>query len=253
MTSDPRDRLVLALDVDRLDDALAWADRLHPWVGVAKVGYQLYAAEGPAALEALRDKGFRVFADLKLHDIPTTVEQGARALGRHGVDFLNFHAAGGEAMLRAGIAGLRAGARERGHAQPVSLAVNKVDSIKNQDLVHGFYKLGITDVFPVSAEHGIGLDGRVRVAADAGCDGVVCAASDVARARAAGLRAMVPGIRRAGGAAHDQVRIATPFDAISLGADWIVLGRAVMGADDPERVASAVLEEVAAAASGPPD
>jgi orotidine-5'-phosphate decarboxylase len=231
MTSDPRDRLVLALDVDRLDDALAWADRLRPWVGVAKVGYQLYAAEGPAALEALRDKGFRVFADLKLHDIPTTVEQGARALGRHGVDFLNFHAAGGEAMLRAGIAGLRDGARERGHAQPVSLAVTVLTSDHDTNA----------------------LDGRVRVAADAGCDGVVCAASDVARARAAGLRAMVPGIRRAGGAAHDQVRIATPFDAISLGADWIVLGRAVTGADDPERVASAVLEEVAAAASGPPD
>jgi orotidine-5'-phosphate decarboxylase len=195
------------------------------------VGYQLYAAEGPAALEALRDKGLRVFADLKLHDIPTTVAQGARALGRHGVDFLNFHAAGGEAMLRAGIAGLRDGARERGHAQPVSLAVTVLTSDHDTNA----------------------LDGRVRVAADAGCDGVVCAASDVARARAAGLRAMVPGIRRAGGAAHDQVRIATPFDAISLGADWIVLGRAVMGADDPERVASAVLEEVAEAASGPRD
>jgi orotidine-5'-phosphate decarboxylase len=113
MTSaDPRDHLVLVLDVERLDDALAYAVRMSPWFGIVKVGYELYGAAGPEAFDALHHKGFRVFADLKLHDIPTTVERGARAIGRHGVEFLNFHAAGGETMLRAGLDGLRDGARD---------------------------------------------------------------------------------------------------------------------------------------------
>jgi orotidine-5'-phosphate decarboxylase len=225
MTTDARERLVLALDVGALDEALAWAERLGPWFGVAKVGYELYAEAGPAALEALQEKGFRVFADLKLHDIPTTVERGARALGRHGVDFLNFHAAGGEAMLRAGIAGLEEGARTAGHARPVSLAVTVLTSDRDT----------------------AALPARLHVAAAAGCDGVVCAASDVARAKAAQLRTMVPGIRLAAGPTHDQVRVATPSDAIVGGADWIILGRAVTGSETPERVAAAVLEEVATA------
>ena len=113
-TADPRDHLVLVLDVDDLDDALAYAERMSPWFGIVKVGYELYAAAGPEAFEALHHKGFRVFADLKLHDIPTTVERGARAIGRHGVEFLNFHAAGGETMLRAGLDGLRRGRARRG-------------------------------------------------------------------------------------------------------------------------------------------
>ena len=113
MTSaDPRDHLVLVLDVERLDDALAYAERMSPWFGIVKVGYELYGAAGPEAFDALHHKGFRVFADLKLHDIPTTVERGARAIGRHGVEFLNFHAAGGETMLRAGLDGLRDGVRD---------------------------------------------------------------------------------------------------------------------------------------------
>ena len=149
---------------------------MQPWFGVAKVGFELYAEAGPAAFDALRDKGFRVFADLKLHDIPNTVGRAARVLGRRGVDFLNFHAAGGAAMLRAGVEGLAEGARDGGHAQPIALAVTVLTSDPNVDA----------------------LDARMDVARDAGCDGVVCAGSDVERARARALRTMVPGIRLAG-------------------------------------------------------
>src|SRR4029079_7057457 len=123
MSDDSRDHLALALDVGDLDTALAVAQRVEPWFGAAKVGFELYAEAGPDAFQALRDKGFRVFADLKLHDIPNTVGRAARVLGRHGVDFLNLHAAGGEAMLRAGVEGLAEGARDAGHAPPVALAV----------------------------------------------------------------------------------------------------------------------------------
>ncbi len=222
-TSDPRDHLALALDVGDLDTALAVAQRVQPWFGVAKVGFELYAEAGPAAFQALRHKGFRVFADLKLHDIPTTVGRAARVLGRHGVDFLNFHAAGGEALLRAGVEGLTEGARERGHARPIALAVTVLTSDPNVDA----------------------MDTRLDAARASGCDGVVCAGSDVERARARALRTMVPGIRLAGDDANDQARVDTPRDAIARGADWLVVGRSVTGADDPERAAAEVAREVA--------
>lgn len=225
--TEPRDHLALALDVGDLRAALTIAERVRPWFGVAKVGAELYAEAGPAALDALRDKGFRVFADLKLHDIPTTVGRAARVLGRRGVDFLNFHAAGGEAMVRAGVDGLAEGAREGGHAPPIALAVTVLTSDPD-----------------VAAR-----DARMRVARAAGCAGVVCAGTDVDVARAFGLRTMVPGIRLAGGEAHDQARVDTPGDAIARGADWLVIGRAVTGADDPETAAREVTRAVAEAST----
>jgi len=223
VSNDPRDHLALALDVGDLDAALAVAQRVQPWFGVVKVGFELYAEAGPGAFEALQDKGFRVFADLKLHDIPTTVERAARVLGRRGVDMLNFHAAGGADMLRAGVVGLATGAREGGHAPPIALAVTVLTSDPNVDA----------------------LVSRLDLARDAGCDGVVCAGTDVELARTRGLRTMVPGIRLAGGATHDQARVDTPGDAIARGAEWLVIGRTVTGADDPENAAIEVTRAVA--------
>ena len=219
---DPRDHLVLVLDVDSLDNALAVARPLEPWFATVKVGYQLYAAEGPAALEALRENGFYVFADLKLHDIPTTVERGARNLARHGVSFVNFHAAGGVDMLRAGIEGLQDGAADAGVETPISLAVTVLTSD--------------TDTSALAQ--------RMQIAHDAGCEGVVCAGTDVPLAREHELRTMVPGIRFAGGEAHDQARVDTPGAAIARGADWLVIGRAVTAAEEPEIAAVEVTRAV---------
>src|SRR4029077_3656550 len=157
---EPRDHLALALDVGDLDAAVAMAQRVQPWFGVAKVGFELYAEAGPAAFHALQDKGFRVFTDLKLHDIPNTVGRAARVLGRHGVDFLNFHAAGGEAMLRAGVEGLLEGARDAGHASPIALAVTVLTSESD------------TSAFAT----------RLQAARASGCDGVVCSGHEIERA-----------------------------------------------------------------------
>src|SRR5690242_21174728 len=121
-------RLGVALDVSNLDDAATLAKRLHEWMPVAKVGLELYSAAGPAAVECLTDLGYDVFLDLKLHDIPTTVGRAARVLGRLGVRYCNFHAAGGEAMLRAAVEGLAAGARDASLAPPVALAVTVLTS-----------------------------------------------------------------------------------------------------------------------------
>ncbi|MBA2280356.1 MAG: orotidine 5'-phosphate decarboxylase, partial [Acidimicrobiia bacterium] len=118
-----RDRIAIALDVDDLVAAVRLAKQVREHVGVAKVGLELYSAVGPDAIVAMLDLGFDVFADIKLHDIPTTVDRAAAVFGSLGVRYLNFHAAGGEAMLRAGVEGLLAGAERAGLPAPVALAV----------------------------------------------------------------------------------------------------------------------------------
>ena len=162
MTADrnARDHLVLALDVGGLAEAAPVAGSLAPWFSTVKVGLELYAEAGPEVFARFRDQGFRVFADLKLHDIPTTVARAARVLGRHGVDFLNFHAAGGEAMLRAGVDGLREGARDAGHAPPIALGVTVLTSESD------------TSAFAT----------RLVAARASGCDGVVCSGHEIERA-----------------------------------------------------------------------
>ena len=219
---DPRDHLALALDVGGLAEAEAMAARVGEWFGTVKVGLELYAEAGPDAFARFHDLGYRVFADLKLHDIPNTVARAATALGRHGVDFLNFHAAGGVDMLRAGVDGLRDGARDAGHAPPIALAVTVLTSDPDASA----------------------FDARLQTAIDAGCDGVVCSAHEVGTATAAGMRTMVPGIRPAGSDVNDQARVATPESAIRDGATWLVIGRAVTGAPDPAVAAAAIADSV---------
>ena len=222
---DARERLVLVLDMDDLDEACQVAARLSPWFATAKVGLELYAAAGAAAFDAVHGLGLKVFADLKLHDIPTTVERAARVLGRRGVEFLNFHASGGVDMLRAGVSALQEGARDAGHEAPIALGVTVLTSDPQADA----------------------FDERMKWAREAGCDGVVCAASEAARARAAQMRTMVPGIRLPDQDADDQARVATPRSAIESGADWLVIGRAVTRAPDPEAAAALVTADVEAA------
>lgn len=229
MGNDPiRDRLVLPLDVGDLDDAEAMMRTVGEWFGVAKVGLELYAEAGPAAFARFRDLGFRVFADLKLHDIPNTVRRAARVHGRHGVDFLNFHTAGGVDMLRAAVEGLREGADAAGLPAPVALGVTVLTSDPDASA----------------------FAARLAAAVDAGCDGVVCAAREVAAARAAGMATMVPGIRPAGASLDDQARVATPAAAVADGATWLVIGRPVTAAADPAAAAAAIHDEVATALAG---
>ena len=203
----PRDHLALALDVGDLDDALAVrANACQPWFGIAKVGFELYAEAGPDAFEALRDKGFRVFADLKLHDIPTTVERGARATRASRRRVPQLPRRGWRRRCCApGVDGLREGARDAGHA--------RTDRARG----HRAHE---------RSERRRARDARCDAAANAGCDGVVCAGTDVdARARARACARWCPASDSPGGDAHDQARVDTPGDAIARGADWLVIGR----------------------------
>ncbi|MEA3077385.1 MAG: orotidine-5-phosphate decarboxylase [Actinomycetota bacterium] len=219
-----RDRLAIALDVDDLVEARRLAKDVAPWFGVAKVGLELYSAVGPDAVSQLMELGFKVFLDIKLHDIPTTVGKSARVVGSLGASYLTLHAFGGVTMLRAGVEGLAEGAARAGLPTPTALAVTILTSDAD------------------APPHILGK--RVQAAVEGGCDGLVCAAGDVKEAKqlAPRLVAVVPGIRPAGAATHDQARAATPQAALAAGADLLVVGRAVTAA--PDRAAAAA--EIAA-------
>ncbi len=231
-TDDVKARLALALDVDDLVEATRLARQMQDWFGVAKIGLELYTAAGPDAIGSLMDLGYDVFCDLKLYDIPNTVERTAHVLGALGVSYLTLHAHGGPSVLRAGVEGLARGADNAGLPAPKALAVTVLTSDADAP----------PHIMPK----------RAAIAVEAGCQGIVCAAEDLGDARqlAPRLLRVVPGIRPEGSDHHDQSRAATPGAAVRDGADLLVVGRPVTQADDPAAAASAIAAEVAQALDG---
>jgi orotidine-5'-phosphate decarboxylase len=223
---DVRDHLAIALDVDDLVAAIRLARELRPYFRVAKVGLELYSAVGPDMINSLTDLGFDVFVDLKLHDIPTTVQRAARVVGALGASYLTVHATGGEAMVRAGVEGLLGGAADAGLPEPTALAVTVLTSDLDAP----------AHIVPK----------RVRIAVEAGCGGIVCAARDLhdVRELAPRLKCVVPGIRPVGSPRHDQVAAVPPRDALEAGADLLVIGRPVTAAPDPVAAAEAIVDEL---------
>ncbi len=221
-----RSKLCLALDVDDLVEAVRLGKTLSPWFGAAKVGLELYTAAGTDAIGTLIGLGYDVFLDLKMYDIPTTVEKASRVLGALGVTFATYHAQGGLDVLRAGAEGLRAGASDAGLDDPMPLAITVLTSDKD------------------APDHIVPK--RVLQAAEAGMSGLVCSANDVKEAShyAPRLFKVTPGIRLAEGDTHDQVRVATPKAAIENGSDLLVIGRAVTLAEDKEAAAEAIVNDM---------
>lgn len=231
-----RAHLALALDVADPEEAVALARSLAPVIGVAKVGLELWALAGPAVVGELRSSGLEVFCDLKCHDIPTTVGRAARAVGTLGARWLTVHGAGGRAMVDAAVSGFSEGADAAG-SRPARLV----------GLAPGVLAVTVL-TSAADPEPGVVAE-RAALAADAGCAGIVAAATDLALVEgvAPGLVRVVPGIRPAGSARDDQARVASPAQAIEMGADVLVLGRAVTRAPDPLAAARAIAEEVASA------
>jgi orotidine-5'-phosphate decarboxylase len=221
-----RDHLALALDVDDIVEAARMARSLRRWFGVAKIGLELFSAAGPDSVLAIADEGYRILLDLKLHDIPTTVGRSSRVFGALGVSYLTMHAAGGVPMLRAGVDGLAEGAASAGLEPPVALGVTVLTSQPDA---------------PVHL-----LQERVEAAIDAGCGGVVCAATDLVVVKEIDPRlvAVVPGTRVEDGPRHDHIRVATPSDALQAGADLLVIGRVVTAAADRVRAAAGLVESI---------
>jgi orotidine-5'-phosphate decarboxylase len=222
----PKNPLVAALDVSDLDAAERLARALEGEVGVLKIGLELFAAHGPAAPLRLREYG-PVFLDLKLHDIPNTVERAAFNVGRLGVSMFTVHALGGEAMVAAAVRGAAAGAEETGHAVPTVVAVTVLSSLAGEGLAS-----------PAS----LAFEARA-----AGAGGIVVSGEDVSVVRdVVGEEpcVVVPGIRPAGTNGHDQARILTPEEAVERGADYLVIGRPITSSPDPAAAARAILATV---------
>ena len=237
MSASARDCIAWAADIP-LGEASALYPTFRPHVGVVKVGLSLFVEHGPAALEAFRAECARLFLDLKLHDIPNTVELAATRAAAFGVSYLTVHASGGAAMLRAAVKGARAGTR--GSVEPpVVLAVTALTSLDDAAVV----ALG----FGASAQ---AMAARLAgVAVASGVVGLVCSAREVAALRALypSLVLCTPGIRPSGSDAQDQARSETPEAAISAGADLLVVGRPLHTAADPAQAAAALHRSVATA------
>jgi orotidine-5'-phosphate decarboxylase len=222
-------RLVVALDVPTLDEARDLAAALAGEVGWCKVGLELFAAHGPDAVRAVAEHA-PVFLDLKLHDIPTTVERAAARIAHLGVGLLTVHASGGPAMIEGAVRGLGGDGEV--------LAVTVLTSMREEDLA-AVGQPGAAEQVPSLAGMAVG----------AGAAGLVCAPPDLIAVRQAvgpDVRLVTPGVRPAGVSADDQARVATPAGAVADGADLLVVGRPITRADDPVAAARAIAAELSA-------
>jgi orotidine-5'-phosphate decarboxylase len=231
---DPRQRLIVALDVSSATAAqkivAAVGDSAHAY----KVGMQLFTAEGPAIVSELVGSGRRVFLDLKYHDIPNTVSAAVREAAQLGVSMLTVHASGGGKMLRAAVE-----AAQTVNPNLLVLAVTVLTSLDDADLNMLGMRGGV-------------LDQVLRLAALAlsnGCKGIVASALEASALRqefGRDFTIVTPGVRPAGSGADDQARVVTPAEAIAAGASYIVVGRPITEAPDPAAEARAILGQLAA-------
>jgi orotidine-5'-phosphate decarboxylase len=227
---EPRDRLIVALDVPSVDAAQSMVASLGDSVSFYKIGYQLAFAGGLDYAPKLVQSGKRVFLDLKLHDIGNTVAAGVKSVARLGASFLTVHAF--PQVMRAAVEARESGLR--------ILAVTVLTSLSDADLAKAGYAATVRELALLRAEQ----------ACEIGVDGLVCSPEEVATLRGAVKNKLVlvtPGIRPAGAGAGDQKRIATPADAIKAGADYLVVGRPIVAASDPKAAAEAIVAEIAGA------
>ena len=229
--------VIVALDVQSTAEAVEKVKLIGDAVGFYKIGLELFTAEGPDVVKAVKDLGKRVFLDLKLHDIPRTVERAVRSGGKLGVDLMTIHSLGGNAMIRAAAEA----AAEFGASAPKILAVTVLTSLDARDLAD----VGILGRTPAD---------QVRAAAflsiASGADGLVCSPREVGALSASLRRGTVfvtPGVRPAGADVGDQKRVATPAEAVRDGATHLVVGRPILAAPDPVAAARAILAEIGAA------
>ncbi len=236
MTRDEaKNRIIFALDVDKLGDIDRWAETLAGKVGMFKVGKELFTAAGPAAVAALKRHGGEVFLDLKYHDIPNTVAQAMLAAGRLGVKLANLHALGGPEMMEKAASAVRKLFTDA--ERPRLLAVTILTS-STQDTLKA---VGIEQ--PVEQM----VVRLARLAKESGMDGVVASPLEIQAIRAAcgpDFLIVTPGVRPSFAAVDDQKRIMTPVEAVKAGADYLVIGRPIAKAADPVQAADLIVDEI---------
>ncbi len=227
--------VIVACDFPSAGETLAFLEKLGAARPFVKIGMELYYAEGPQIVRALKERGHKVFLDLKLHDIPNTVKKAMAVLSGLGADIVNVHAAGTAAMMAAALEGL---GRPDG-SRPLLIAVTQLTSTDEATMQR---ELLIGESMPETVMH------YARNARDAGLDGVVCSPREAAKVHEAcgkGFLTVTPGVRFADGDRGDQKRVTTPEEARKAGADYIVMGRPITTAADPaEAYARSVAEFV---------
>jgi len=232
----PNERIMLALDFSRREIAEQWVQKLVGKIKTFKVGPILFLDSGPEVIINLQDIGAEIFLDLKFHDIPSTVEKSARQATTLGVKMLTIHASGGIRMMESASKGVKEESEGLGISKPIILAVTVLTSHDQETLA----EIGVNSTTQ---------DSVLRLAAlaeKANVDGLVCSGFEVEMLRTEfgdRFTLVVPGIRP-GTAAHDQIRVVTPKEAVSLGADYLVIGRAITEADNPEAVIDGIVESI---------
>lgn len=226
--------VIVAMDFDKVEHAVDFAERLDPKLCRLKVGNELFTRGGPALVRNLQQRDFQLFLDLKFHDIPNTVAAAVRAAADLGVWMVNIHASGGKRMMDAAREAL-----EGFDAPPLLIGVTVLTSMSEQDL----QELGVAET---AMEKVVRL---ATLALDAGLDGVVCSAQECAALRercGEDFKLVTPGIRLAGDDPGDQRRIVTPVDAIAAGSDYLVIGRSITRAKDPIGTLRGIISDLGA-------
>lgn len=233
----PAQRILCALDTTDPHGAYGLAAKLRKYVGGIKLGLEFFGAQGPSGFAHVAKSGMPIFLDLKLHDIPSTVAKAIHALMPLKPMIMTIHTGGGTAMMKAAAEAATLAAQNVGCARPAIVGVTILTSLDEDDLK----AVGLST--PVSSQ----VVRMAKLAQESGLDGVVCSPAEITAIREAcgpGFKLVVPGIRPAGSAAGDQKRVMTPSEAISHGADYIVIGRPITMAADPVRAARDIAEEL---------
>lgn len=233
------ERIMVALDYSSAEDAFELIRKLKGMPCYMKVGMQLYYAAGPSLITQLKDQGYKVFLDLKLHDIPNTVKGGAHSITKLGVDMFNVHAGGGVKMLQAALEGVAdACAEESGLAQPLVIGVTHLTSTSQHVLQS---EIGIN----LSIENAVLK--YAQLTKQAGLQGVVASPLEVDLIKqVCGNKfiTVTPGIRPSGSSTDDQSRVMSPQEAFAKGTDYIVIGRPITAAKDPRAAFEKIMEEL---------
>ncbi len=233
-----KEKIVLALDVETIEEAKKLVDELYEYTGTFKVGLQLFCGYGLEIVNYILSKNSNFFLDVKLHDIPNTVQKASENVILRGANFFNVHTTGGVEMMKAARLGADLAAEKMGKKRPIILGVTMLTSISQSVL---------DDEFKVNknvSDFAIELAGLAR---EAGLDGVVASPLEVKRIKeklGSDFKVLCPGIRPKWSLKDDQKRIATPTSAIKDGADYIVLGRAVTKADSPKEAMIKIYKEI---------
>ena len=232
-----KDRLIVALDVESVDEARRSVGELNQFAGAFKIGLQLFTLAGPSFVRELSDAGVKVFLDLKFHDIPNTVAKAGVGAARLGVWMFNVHASGGNEMMRTTVSEVSEFCDKQGISRPLMIGVTVLTSSADDNL----RQIGIESS---AADQVMRL---ARLAKEALLDGVVASPLESQRLRAelgTEFTIVTPGVRPLNASNDDQKRVMTPSDAIRAGADHLVIGRPITGAVNPAAAAREILQEI---------